>query len=657
MTLISANQLHLAFGDASLLDGVNFTILAGQKIGLVGRNGCGKSSLLKLLNGDMVTDQGDLSFLTGLQVAYIAQEQNFNEQNTVYEILGSALGDIFNIYVQYQQNSNSDLAHLLDEANAWDIDARIQTYLDLLGMQANQLVGKLSGGQKKRLGIMQALIQKPDFLLLDEPTNHLDILGIQWLESYLKQLNIGFMVISHDRHFLNAITDVIFELDRGKITIFEGNFYYYQARKQELLEIEKVSRAKFDKLLEQEEIWIRKGVEARRTKSQARIERLVEMRDTKEAQRKQTGLIKFSVAKAEASGKVIAELEDVCLSYPKTSTSQTTDKNIIQNFNVRILRGDKIGIIGPNGIGKTSLVKLILGKIAPTHGKIKQGMHLEIAYFDQMREFLDPNKTLADTISPGSEWIMINNQRKHVIAYLNDFLFSSKRANSFVGNLSGGEKNRLLLARLFAKPSNVLVLDEPSNDLDIPTLELLEDKLIDYTGTLFLISHDRSFVNQIVNSIIAPELPNLQQLKPQDLLKLREDFNGQWHRYFGNYDDWQMQSASNKIALPTEQTQKNSKDTKDYINPKESEKTTLVKSQRAIKLSFKQKQRLAQIPQLIESLEQSQQQLKLNLDLAYKNNAKDAHILAIDYANQEENLLNLLQEWEDLEAVNSNSNS
>jgi ABC transport system ATP-binding/permease protein len=483
------------------------------------------------------------------------------------------------------------------------------------------LCGALSGGLQKRVALASALVQNPEVLLLDEPTNHLDMTAIAWLEDLLKNFKGAVLFITHDRAFLNNVSTRIVELDRGQLRSYPGNFLAYQATKAQQLADEAVENAKFDKVLAQEEVWIRKGVEARRTKSTARINALVEMRAQRGARRDQVGNVKMDVSQADRSGKVIAEMELVCKSFG--------ERVIVRDFTANIMRGDKIGLLAGNGIGKTTLLKLILGELEADSGKIKNGTNLEIAYFDQMRAGLDLEATLADTISPGSEWVEINGSKKHVVGYLNDFLFAPQRAHSPVKSLSGGERNRLFLARLFAKPANVLVLDEPTNDLDIETLELLEELLQDYNGTVFLVSHDREFLDNVVTSVIAAE--------PRA---------GDWREYVGGFYDWQRQSGLKTPVGYNEQLA-------NAPAPKVAPVAQVVKPAPAkVKLSYKEQRELDELPTKMAALESEQAAIVAELELGdvFSKDAPRAAQIANRLTEIEAELLACLTRWEELEA-------
>ena len=538
MALITFLNAQLAFGHVALLDHTDFALETGERIGLIGRNGTGKSSFLKILAGMEKADDGTLQLQQNLRLAYVAQEPVLDPNATVFAAASAGMAGVKALIDQYCDGIGDldALQSAIEAQDGWNWEQRVTETLHRLHLDEDAIISTLSGGTKKRVALAQALVAQPDVLLLDEPTNHLDLDSIEWLEDLLIAFKGSVVTITHDRSFLDRVATRIIELDRGILRSYIGNFAQYLVLKDEQLAQEAVISAKADKLLAQEEIWIRKGVEARRTRSQSRIVRLENLRASRLAHRDAVGKVRMDVASGVLGGKLVAELTEAGKSFG--------DKVIIKNFTASVIRGDKIGLIGPNGAGKTTLLKLILGELQPDSGKIRQGASLQVAYFDQMRNALDLDSTLVDFISPGSEWIEIGNQRKHVKSYLSDFLFSPARANSPVRSLSGGERNRLLLARLFARPANVLVLDEPTNDLDIETLELLEELLQSYEGTVFLVSHDRTFLDNVVTSTIAFE------------------GNGLWREYEGGVQDWLIQSkrskeiqvASNLAATSAQQT-------------------------------------------------------------------------------------------------------
>ena len=537
MALITLLNAQLGFGHVPLLDHTDFALETDERVGLIGRNGAGKSTLLKILGGLEKPDDGSCQVQTGLRIAYVAQEPVLDPGATVFEATCAGVARVIALIEQYT-HGEGDLDVLQGEIEAqdgWNWEQRVEETLHRLHLDKDAVIGTLSGGTKKRVALGQALVTQPDVLLLDEPTNHLDLDSIEWLEGLLVDFKGSILTITHDRSFLDKVATRIVELDRGKLLSYPGNFAAYLVQKEEQLAQEAVINAKADKLLAQEEVWIRKGVEARRTRAQARIVRLGELRASRVARRDVVGSVNMDIASGAASGKLVSEMVHVRKSFG--------DRVIVRDFSTTVLRGDKIGLLGPNGAGKTTLLKLILGELKPDPapadapkpepghspwGTVRLGANVTVAYFDQMRNALDLDATLEDFISPGSEWIEIGNQRKHVKSYLGDFLFSPARANSPVRSLSGGERNRLLLARLFARPANVLVLDEPTNDLDIDTLELLEDLLQNYDGTVFLVSHDRTFLDNVVTSTIAHE------------------GDGRWREYEGGVQDWLIQTRRAK---------------------------------------------------------------------------------------------------------------
>jgi len=630
MSVISISNAQLAFGHVALLDHTEFSLEAGERIGLIGRNGTGKSSLLKVIAGLAKLDDGLLSFQQGLRIAYVAQEPEFNPQASVFDTVAAGVSNALELIAQYEQltselGTDDDSALLekmqqlqssIDVVDGWNLENRVQTTLQKLNLDRERLVGTLSGGMKKRVALARALVSAPDVLLLDEPTNHLDFSSIAWLEDLLKDFRGSLLFITHDRRFLDNVATRIVELDRGRLQSYPGNFTAYQTRKIEQQAIEDIESAKFDKVLAQEEVWIRKGVEARRTRNEGRVRRLEALRLERSRRRDQQGQVKLELAAGERSGKIVAELIDVDKSYDH--------RFIVKHFNAIIQRGDKIGLIGVNGAGKTTLLRLILGEETPDSGTVRQGSRLQVAYFDQMREQLNDEASLVETIAPGSDWVEINGQRKHVMTYLGDFLFAPERARSPVRTLSGGERNRLLLARLFAKPANVLVLDEPTNDLDIDTLELLEQLLEEYDGTVFLVSHDRTFLDNVVTQVVVAE------------------GEGVWKEYVGGYADWERVSRASESASAKELS-------KTVVKTKE---LSAEPTSKAKKLSFKEQRELEQLPQLIAALEAEQATISARLadSTIYAKEPAEAHMLSERFADIDQLLLDSLERWEIIEA-------
>lgn len=620
MAFITLQAAQLAFGDVPLLDRTSLAIEASERIGLIGRNGTGKSSLLKILAGKEQLDDGVIQFQQNLNIAYVAQEPQLQADMTIFEAVSEGLAGLKDTIEQYVTGVGDldTLQNIIELQDGWNWEQRVIETMHRLHLDGKARISSLSGGMRKRVALGQALVTLPDILLLDEPTNHLDLDSIQWLEDLLIEFKGSMVVITHDRAFLDRVSTRIVELDRGHLFSYQGNFAQYQITKEAELAAEAVIQAKADKLLAQEEVWVRRGVEARRTRSVARIARLEKLRSARQARRNTMGQVKASVDAGLPSGKIVAELDQVSFAYD--------NKTIVNSFSATLLRGDKVGLIGPNGSGKTTLLKLILGELKADSGKVRQGANLQVAYFDQMRNALDLNATLEDFISPGSEWIEIGSQRQHVKSYLGDFLFSPARANSPVRSLSGGERNRLLLARLFARPANVLVLDEPTNDLDIDTLELLEELLQNYDGTVFLVSHDRSFLDNVVTSTIAYE------------------GNAQWREYEGGVEDWLLQSQRAKAWA--EEAKPSSVQS---LNTDKSRAATVVPQKASPKkLSFKEQREYDALPSLIEQLETEQAQLNQQLadGSLYTSDPAGASAKAARVAQIDDELLAALERWE-----------
>ena len=653
MALITLLDAQLAFGHVPLLDHADFSLETAERVGLIGRNGAGKSSMLKILGGMDKPDDGTLQVQNGTRISYVAQEPQLDADATVFEAVRAGLARVIDLIEEYCLG-HGDLDAMQDEIehlDGWNWEQRVNETLHRLHLNPEAIVSTLSGGTKKRVALAQALVAQPDVLLLDEPTNHLDLDSIEWLEGLLVDFKGSIITITHDRSFLDNVATRIVELDRGKLLSYPGNFAAYLLQKEEQLAQEAVINARADKLLAQEEIWIRKGVEARRTRATARIVRLDGLRSQREARREVIGSVNMDISSGASSGKLVAELTHVSKTFG--------DRKIVHDFSATILRGDKIGLLGPNGAGKTTLLKLILGELKadpapanspapePGHspwGTVRQGANIEVAYFDQMRNALDMEATLEDFISPGSEWIEIGNQRKHVKSYLGDFLFSPARANSPVKSLSGGERNRLLLARLFARPANVLVLDEPTNDLDIDTLELLEDLLQNYDGTVFLVSHDRTFLDNVVTSTIAYE------------------GDAHWREYEGGVTDWLLQSKrASEIAQAKGQKgaspfnygrDQAAKPAAAVVATPLPTPVAAAPAAKTRKLSFKEQRELDGLPAAIAALEAEQKSITEALadgSLFAKDNAK-ALALTSRAAQIDEELMTALERWETLGA-------
>jgi ABC transport system ATP-binding/permease protein len=560
MPLINCKSLALAFGDVALLDHIEFSVDRGERIALIGRNGAGKSSLIRILNGESAPDDGEVVREKGVRVASVPQEPVFEDGATVASAVESGLAN---------EDPHDD--------EAWRHAGRITEAIQRVGLDPDSTIASLSGGMKKRVALARALVSDPALLMLDEPTNHLDFDGIAWLEETLKAFDGAVIAISHDRRFLESFATRIVELDRGQLVSYPGSFIEYQRRKAEMMNAESLANARFDKLLKEEEVWIRKGVEARRTRNEGRVRRLEELRRTRAARRDVQGKVNLTLDAGERSGKIVAELTDISKAYG--------DNVLIRDFSAILQRGDRIGLIGPNGAGKTTLIKLMLGDLEADSGTIKRGTLLQVAYFDQFREALDDDATLSDVISLGSEFVEIAGTRKHVISYLGDFLFPPQRARAKVKSLSGGERNRLLLARLFAKPANVLVLDEPTNDLDIETLELLESMLQEYAGTVILVSHDRAFLDNVVTQVFAFE------------------GGGKIQEYVGGYAEWISQRRARISSQNAAKMTANASVSQSAATP----------AGRKVKMSFNETRELETLPTTIETLEKEQSTLNAKL--------------------------------------------
>ncbi|SMC28207.1 ATP-binding cassette, subfamily F, uup [Andreprevotia lacus DSM 23236] len=632
MPLLLVENASLAFGHWPLLDHANLSVEPGERVGLIGRNGQGKSSLLKAVAGQIKLDDGDIRIAQDARMAFVAQEPEFKANATVFQAVAEGLGQLSQLLDEYhhvaaQQDGSQAaldklmaLQHEIEARDGWRFDALIAATLSQLNLPADTKIAELSGGWKKRVALARALVLEPQLLLLDEPTNHLDVSAIEWLEGLLNNFAGSVLFITHDRRFLDNVATRIIELDRGIVTSFPGNFSTYETRKADLLAQEEVVNKKFDKVLAQEEVWIRKGIEARRTRNEGRVRRLEQLRRDRSARRERVGNVSFTLDAGERTGKLVAEFEDVRKAF---SDAAGNEKVLVNGFTTRILRGDRIGLIGANGAGKTTFLKLVLGELQPDSGQVKTGTNLQVAYFDQFRTQLDEEAAIVDVIGQGKDYVEIGGARKHVMGYLEEFLFAPERARSPVKSLSGGERNRLLLAMLFTKPANVLVLDEPTNDLDIDTLELLEGLLADYPGTLFLVSHDRAFLDNVVTQTVAFE------------------GGGKLVENVGGYQDYVAARARAAAAAPV------------AAKPAEAAKPAAERTRnRDVKLSFKEQRELEQLPQEIAALEAEQadlQQALLDPELYRQTPAKagemQARIEAIELA-----LLEKLERWEALEA-------
>ncbi|ASQ46824.1 ATP-binding cassette domain-containing protein [Legionella clemsonensis] len=612
MSIISFHNVTLNLGGNCLLNHVDWQIQPQDRVALVGRNGVGKSSLLRLLQGELVPDNGQISRINGLRVAGLTQEVPIIANETVYHFLVKSLGDVGEVLSQFHAlTAANEITGLvtcqqkIDALQAWDILPRVEMMASRLGVDPHAEMSQLSGGMKRRALLAAALIAAPDLLLLDEPTNHLDVNAIEWLESYLKSYTGSLLLVTHDRTFLNQVANRIVEIDRGKLYNYDCDYETFLDRREARRLSEQKQNELFDKRLADEEVWIRTGIKARRTRNEGRVRALKAMREQYKARREQLGKVKSISMDVSRSGALVIEANQV---------SYCIDgKKLLEDFSLLLMRGDKVGIIGPNGCGKTTLVRLLLGELTPDSGSIRHGTSLQVAYFDQLRRKLDEQQTVMANVADGADHVTINGQQKHVATYLREFLFPPERFNQTVATLSGGERNRLLLAKLFAKPVNLLVMDEPTNDLDIETLELLETMLVDYPGTLILISHDRAFINQVVTSVLVYE------------------GEGQFNEYVGGYEDYQNQKKQQREVT---------------VKPVKS------RSKNAKKLSFNEQRELAQLPQKIEALEEkiSQAQLQMTAADFYQQEAQTIAAFNQQLAADEQTLMQLYERWELLEA-------
>lgn len=630
MPLIRLSRVAIAFGSHALLNNADFQLDPGERVGLLGRNGEGKSTLMKIISGEIKPDNGEVWRQPELRLAYLQQTPDLCNEDSIYHAVAAGLGEIGELITQYHYLSAlpnidaqalqqmGDIQHKLESQQGWALQQRVETILSRLQLPADERVGNLSGGWKRRVALARALVIDPEVLLLDEPTNHLDFESINWLEDQLLQYTGAVLFVTHDRRFLQKLATRIVDLDRGNLVSWPGNYPDYLVRKAAALEDEANQNALFDKKLAKEEVWIRQGIKARRTRNEGRVRALEKLRSERLERRTQQGTAKVSLNQAEQSGRKVVEAREMSFHY------QDSDKPIVSNLSLRIERGDKIGLIGNNGAGKSTLLKLLLGQLQPTTGTIEMGTNLQIAYFDQLREQLDPEMTVVDSVLDGGEFIDTPDGKRHVMSYLADFLFAPARARSPVKSLSGGEKNRLLLARLFTKPANLLVMDEPTNDLDLETLEILEEKLVSYQGTLLLVSHDRAFLDNVVTSVLVFEA------------------DAQVNEYIGGYADWLSYTESHKklqqVAIES--------------TPVKKEKPKAASSK---KMSFKEQRELEQLPEQIEALENRQSELNENINSAdfYKQSPEKVALVLAEMEKIDVELMAAYERWQILDAMQS----
>ena len=630
MNLLRLQQVHLAFGDVAILDDVDLQIDAGDRVCLIGRNGAGKSSLIKLLVGEQLPDSGSIWRSPACKIGYLQQDLPDREDLCVNELVAMGMGEVYELRKRHEEIAMGELddkamkqleivSHRIDELDGWQMEPKVERILTRLKLDGTQVLSQLSGGWRRRVALARALVSEPTLLLLDEPTNHLDILAIEWLEKQLLEFNGAIIFITHDRSFLQVLANKIVELDRGHLNYFPGNYERFLAYREQQLMEEDRHNALFDKKLAQEEVWIRQGIKARRTRNEGRVRALESLRKERGDRRERQGNVKLQHAQAAKSGQLVCELDNVSHGYG--------EQQLIKNFDLNLLKLDRIGLVGANGVGKSTLLKVILGELEPKSGKVKRGTKLEVAYFDQLRDQLDLTKTVMDNLAEGRESININGKERHVMSYLGDFLFSPKRVRSPVSSLSGGERNRLLLARLFSKPSNMLVLDEPTNDLDIETLELLEEMLANYPGTVLLVSHDRAFLDRVVTSCLV--------------------FDGQGHitDSVGGYTDWVRRGG--KLMAPTVQG---------HSKPKGMAATPLKAKEKAkplVKLSYKVQRELDLLPGQVEAIEADLEALQDEIGHADFYSKGQDHVSARleQLASQETQLETTMDRWIEIEAL------
>ena len=629
MTLVRLDDVSTAFGHVPLLDHAGLAIEAGERIAVIGRNGTGKSTLLRILSGELAPDRGRVWRAPGVSVARLAQDPALSTPQSVFDVVAEGLGDLREVVVQYhhaavavaEQASDERLAelgrlqHALEERDGWSVEQRVELVLTRLGLFADTPVATLSGGWKRRVLLARALVASPSLLLLDEPTNHLDVATIEWLETTLADYAGAIAFVTHDRAFLDRLATRVIELDRGHLSSWPGSYAGYLDKKEAALANEALADERFDKKLAEEEVWLRRGVKARRTRDEGRVRALMAMREERAARRARVGQVRLQVEAAERSGHVVFEAEHVSLAYGATP--------VVRDFSTRILRGDRIGLIGPNGVGKTTLLRLLVGDLVPDAGTVERGTNIEVAYFDQQREQLDPERSVVDTVADGNDTVTVGGVTRHVYGYLEDFLFPPERARSPVKSLSGGERNRLLLARLLTRPANVLILDEPTNDLDIETLGRLEAELVAFSGTLLIVSHDRRFLNNVVTSTLVFE------------------GDGRIEEYVGGYDDWLRQRTP---AHDVEAAAKNDAATPAPATP--------VRTEARARLSYREKRELEELPAMIEAAERESADLQARVSSPefYK---EPASTITATLARVEEvslQLQRLYQRWDELDS-------
>jgi ATP-binding cassette subfamily F protein uup len=632
MPLLRLTNISIAYGTHALLENADFQLDAGERVGLLGRNGEGKSTLMKIIAGSVHADHGEIWRQPELKLAWLEQAPELPDDATIYDAVAGGLGELGQWITRYHTLSSAmahddgkalqelgDLQHKLEAHNGWHFQQRVETTLSRLGLPGELKINGLSGGWKRRVALARALVIEPEVLLLDEPTNHLDFESILWLEEQILNFQGAVLFVTHDRSFLQKLATRIIDLDRGKLVSWQGSYDDYLRRKAATLEDEANQNAEFDKKLAEEEAWIRQGIKARRTRNEGRVRALERLRQERAQRRNAQGTSKLALERGDASGKKVIEVNDISFAYQ--------NRQVISHFSTLIQRGDKIGLIGPNGAGKSTLLKLLLKQLEPDSGTVEQGTRLEIAYFDQLRDQLDPEMTVADTVADGNDFVEIAGSKRHVMSYLADFLFAPARARSPVKSLSGGEKNRLLLARLFTKPANLIVMDEPTNDLDLETLELLEEKLVNYDGTLLLVSHDRAFLDNVVTSVFVL------------------DGTGRVDEFVGGYTDWMNHCQQTKQAEAAKKAT--------AVKQEKPAANTAERPATKKKLSYKEQQELDRLPDLIDELEARQAELNQQINGVdfYKNDKETIAKALSELEKTTAQLEQVYQRWDELEAL------
>jgi ATP-binding cassette subfamily F protein uup len=650
MPLVSLDRISIAYGHLPLLDETSLQLDPGERVSLIGRNGAGKSTLLRILGGELTPDSGSVWREPGIRVAMLEQDVPLAAHRAVFDVVAEGLGDLRDVITAYHHAAHQmaegggddvlqtlgRLQHELEERDGWRLEQRVEVVLDRLQLPADTIVDTLSGGWRRRVLLARALVAEPELLLLDEPTNHLDIDAITWLEDFLAEYAGAVMFVTHDRAFLQRLATRIVEIDRGQLASWPGGYETYLRRKEEALANEAVHQEKFDKKLADEELWLRQGVKARRTRNEGRVKALIAMRAERAARREQIGDVRLQVEKADPSGKLVFEARHISKSFAAdpqgvesgtVSTAAPPVGPVVSDFSTRVMRGDRIGLIGPNGAGKTTLLRLLLGEIRPDGGEVRRGANVLIAYYDQQREQLDPDRTVFDTVGEGSDTVTVSGQSRHVNAYLRDFLFPPERARSPVKSLSGGERNRLLLARLFTRPANVLVLDEPTNDLDLETLELLEAQLVDWPGTLLLVSHDRAFLDNVVTSTFVFEGA------------------GRVQEYVGGYEDWLRQRPGAGAGRGKASTERD-------IRPRRAKTSGEQSAPPRRKLSYNEQRELTELPARIDALETEQRLLtaKISAPEFYREGGDAIGAALARAASLNYELASVYARWDELES-------